>query len=76
MPAFEAVLGRPFGAAGTLAACATLTGALQAVDVPRTGYCGLMLPPLEDHGLAAAVAEGRVSVQVREAVLRALSFHC
>lgn len=35
------------------------------MDVPRVGFCGLMLPPLEDHGLARAVAEGSVSVQVR-----------
>ncbi|KAL7478387.1 hypothetical protein ACHAW6_004153 [Cyclotella cf. meneghiniana] len=38
---------------GALAAAATITASLQSIpNVQTTGYCGLMLPVLEDHRLA------------------------
>jgi uncharacterized protein (UPF0210 family) len=61
--AIEAVSGRPFGDAGTLDACATLTAALKALPVRACGYCGLMLPVLEDDVLAARAAEGRFGIR-------------
>jgi uncharacterized protein (UPF0210 family) len=63
-----ALLGvRPlFGAAGTLEASAFLTrvlkSAVAASPAPCIGYTGLMLPPLEDAGLAAAAAAGGYGV--------------
>lgn len=42
-----------FGGAGSLAAAAAITAALQSIpDIETTGYCGLMLPVLEDRRLA------------------------
>ena len=61
--AIEAITGVPFGSAGTLAACAGTTAALQSIDVERCGYCGLMLPVLEDRILAARAAEGAFDLQ-------------
>jgi uncharacterized protein (UPF0210 family) len=61
--ALERLSGAPFGSAGTLAACAATTTALQSVDVERCGYCGLMLPVLEDRVLAARADEGRFAVR-------------
>lgn len=53
-----------WGAAGTLQASALLTAALKAVHgAPLVGYCGLMLPPMEDVGLAAAAADGAYRIQ-------------
>lgn len=49
------------GAPGTLALAATLTGALKSTALPTCGYCGLMLPVLEDATLGKRWAEGRVS---------------
>lgn len=60
----QAGLGR-FGEPGTLALAATLTAAIRgaAVDVaPACGYCGLMLPVLEDETLGMRGAEGLLSV--------------
>lgn len=58
--AFERLAGAPFGTGGTLAMAAFFTGALRAVQAPRTGFSGLMLPVLEDDVLAAATAAGTV----------------
>ncbi len=60
--AMEAFTGRPFGSPGTLAAAALVTNAVQAVPVRQVGYCGLMLPVLEDARLAQRWSEGRVSL--------------
>jgi uncharacterized protein (UPF0210 family) len=65
--AYEALLGPGgFGGPGTLAVSRLITGALAAIRaaglVRLVGYCGLMLPPLEDLGLAKAMASGRVTV--------------
>ena len=59
---FESLgLGR-FGDSGTLAACALVTSALKELELKITGYSGLMLPPLEDAGLAARANEGTYSI--------------
>lgn len=57
---------KQFGGAGTLEASAFLTRVLKAAvaasAAPAVGYTGLMLPPLEDTGLAAAAAAGRLRI--------------
>lgn len=56
-------LGLPaFGGQGSLMAAAFLTDALDRANFPRTGFCGLMLPVLEDSVLAERAAEGRLSI--------------
>lgn len=52
------LLGEP----GTVALAAAVTRALQSTDLPTCGYCGLMLPVLEDATLGRRWEEGRVSV--------------
>jgi uncharacterized protein len=59
--AFEAV-NIEFGECGTLAVCGAITYILKQIPVKRTGYCGIMLPILEDVGLAQAVDNRKVSV--------------
>ena len=61
--AIETLAGSAFGDAGTLDACATLTAAIKALPVRACGYCGLMLPVLEDDVLAARASEGRFGVR-------------
>jgi uncharacterized protein (UPF0210 family) len=51
--AIEHLLGVPFGEHGTLFATAFLTDCLQRARFPRTGFCGVMFPVLEDATLAA-----------------------
>lgn len=54
-----------FGEPGTLALAATMTAAIRgaAQDVaPSCGYCGLMLPVLEDETLGMRGADGLLSV--------------
>lgn len=51
------LLGEP----GTVALAAALTRALKSTDLPTCGYCGLMLPVLEDATLGQRWSEGRVS---------------
>lgn len=60
--ALEALSGAPLGAPGTLAAAATLTDAIDQARFPHTGFCGLMLPVLEDPVLGQRAAEGRLRV--------------
>jgi uncharacterized protein (UPF0210 family) len=56
----------PIGAPGTLTAAAAITEALKSIGVSdglRTcGYCGLMLPVLEDAALGRRWAEGNLNV--------------
>jgi uncharacterized protein (UPF0210 family) len=61
--AIEALTRAPFGSAGTLEACASITAALKSVSVTTCGYSGLMLPVLEDPLLAQRAGEGRFSVR-------------
>lgn len=49
------------GSPGTVALAAALTRALKSTNLPTCGYCGLMLPVLEDATLGQRWAEGRVS---------------
>lgn len=59
--AFEgAGIGR-FGEAGTLTVAAAITAALKSTELPTCGYCGLMLPVLEDALLGARCAECAIS---------------
>jgi uncharacterized protein (UPF0210 family) len=61
--AIEALTRAPFGSAGTLEACASITAALKTVNTATCGYSGLMLPVLEDPLLAQRAGEGRFSVR-------------
>jgi len=60
--ALEALTCQPVGSPGTLAAAATLTDAIQQASFSHTGFCGLMLPVLEDSVLAQRAAEGRLHI--------------
>jgi len=60
--AVEAFTGAGFGAPGTLAACALITQVVRAIPVQQVGYSGLMLPVLEDAGLAKRWSEGALSL--------------
>jgi uncharacterized protein (UPF0210 family) len=60
--ALESLSGQPLGSAGSLAAAAVLTDAIDRAQFSRCGFSGLMLPVLEDTVLANRVAEGRVRV--------------
>lgn len=53
----------PLGSPGTLSIVSALTSALKSIDLPTCGYCGLMLPVLEDAGLGQRWEEGYVNVQ-------------
>ena len=56
-------LGVPvIGLHGSLAAAAFLADAIDRANFPRAGFCGLMLPVLEDSVLAARTAEGTLTV--------------
>jgi uncharacterized protein len=54
--------GVEFGEFGTLALCGLITSVLKSIDVKRLGYCGIMLPVLEDVGLARAAVERRLDI--------------
>jgi uncharacterized protein (UPF0210 family) len=60
--AFERMGISKVGLQGSLAAAAILTQAIDAADYQRTGFSGLLLPPLEDSTLAKRTAEGLVSI--------------
>ena len=60
--ALETLSGAPAGSAGTLAAAALLTHAIDQAQFPRAGFCGLMLPVLEDAVLAQRAAERRLQI--------------
>ena len=62
MNVFEALGLGTFGGPGTLAIAASLTAAIRSVDLPKCGYCGLMLPVLEDRVLGERCAEGQISI--------------
>lgn len=60
--AIERISAVPFGSPGTLAAAALVTAALKATALDQCGYCGLMLPVLEDAGLAERNNQGKISL--------------
>ncbi len=51
------------GLHGSLAAAAILTEIIERAHFPKTGFCGLMLPVLEDAVLAERAAEGTLTVK-------------
>jgi uncharacterized protein (UPF0210 family) len=53
----------PPGSPGTLSVAAALTSALKTTGLPTCGYCGLMLPVLEDAGLGRCWEDGYVNAQ-------------
>jgi uncharacterized protein (UPF0210 family) len=59
--ALEAV-GTQVGAPGALFAAAFITEAINRARFPRTGFCGLMLPVLEDATLARRAAAGELAL--------------
>ena len=63
VPALEMCGGGSLGGYGILAAIAAVTSALKGAALPTCGYCGVMLPVLEDALLGQRWAEGRVNVQ-------------
>lgn len=56
--ALETLSGVRIGDPGTLAVAATLTDAVQQARFSHVGFCGLMMPVLEDSILAQRSAEG------------------
>lgn len=60
--AFEGLGLGKFGRPGTLAIAASLTGVLKSLTIKKCGYSGLMLPVLEDHGLARKWGQGDLSI--------------
>jgi uncharacterized protein (UPF0210 family) len=60
--AMESFVGGPFGSAGTMTAAGIITRAVQSTSVKRTGYSGLMIPVMEDKGLARRWTEGTFNV--------------
>ena len=61
--AFERMGVPKVGLHGTLTAAAILTEAIERAHFPRAGFCGLMMPVLEDATLAERAAEGRLTVK-------------
>lgn len=61
VPALEMCGGGPLGGFGTLAAVAAVTSALKSTTLPTCGYCGVMLPVLEDVMLGRRWEEGQVN---------------
>jgi uncharacterized protein len=56
--AIESFTGAPFGSVGTETAAGIITRAVQSTPVKRTGYSGIMIPVMEDNGLAKRWSEG------------------
>ena len=60
--AFEKLKLGKFGTSGTLSIAGMITKVLHSLDVKKCGYSGLMLPILEDVGLAERCNEGLLSI--------------
>ena len=60
--AIEAFTGARFGSSGTMTAARVITTAVKAVPVKQTGYAGLMLPVMEDKGMAKRWDEGTYNI--------------
>ncbi|MBM4422981.1 MAG: DUF711 family protein [Chloroflexi bacterium] len=60
--AMEALGVPAVGAAGTVAAAAFITDAINQARFPRVGFSGLFLPVLEDSVLAARASEGLLTL--------------
>lgn len=55
-------LGVTFGRPGTLALCGLVTKTVKSIPVRKAGYCGLMLPVLEDVGLSQSADQAEYTV--------------
>ncbi|WP_376795964.1 DUF711 family protein [Thermogemmatispora sp.] len=62
VPALEACGYGLVGDPGSLAVAAAITRGLQSTTLPTCGYCGLMLPVLEDALLGRRWEEGRLHI--------------
>lgn len=60
--ALECLSGKTLGSAGTLTAAAVVADALQRAAFRHAGFCGVMMPVLEDSVLAQRAAEGRLNI--------------
>lgn len=60
--ALEALAG-PFGSGGMIAAASLVMTAIELANFKRIGFCGLMLPVLEDSVLGLRAAEGKLHIQ-------------
>ena len=60
--AIEKFTGGKFGSSGTMTAAAAITKAVQSVPVKRVGYCGLVVPVMEDSLLSQRWSEGTYDV--------------
>jgi len=60
--AFEKLELGKFGEVGTLAIARVITETIRNLDIKKCGYSGLMLPVLEDYGLAQRNTEGRYNL--------------
>ena len=60
--AFEKLNLGKFGESGTLAIAKMITDSLKQLDIKKCGYSGLMLPVLEDYGLAKRNIEGAFNI--------------
>lgn len=56
--ALESLSGTTLGAAGTLTSAAVVADALQRAEFHHAGFCGVMMPVLEDSVLAQRAADG------------------
>lgn len=61
--AFEKLGAPKVGLHGSLAAASILADALDRADFHRAGFCGLMMPVLEDSALAGRAAGGSLTVK-------------
>ncbi len=61
--AFEGLGLGKFGRPGTLAIAALFTGVLKSLAIKKCGYSGLMLPILEDHGLADKWGRDEINIE-------------
>ncbi len=60
--AIEQIISHHFGSSGTLSIAKLITSVLEELPVQKTGYNGLMLPVLEDYGLAKRNNEHRFNL--------------
>jgi uncharacterized protein (UPF0210 family) len=57
------LLGTQFGSMGSLAVASRLTQVIRSSHVKQIGFCGLMLPVLEDAGLASLAKRNAIDIQ-------------
>ena len=53
----------PFGENGSLSFCGLITRSIKSLEVKKCGFNGLMLPVMEDVGLANAWSNGQLDLQ-------------